>query len=220
MLFLTSFAFLMNDLWDLGKDVIAGRTRPLATGQITRFQVIVSVTAMLALAYLVAWATNAPHVLAAAVVISVAAGLYSPITAKQPLLKNLYAAVLSCSPIVLAGAAVPIERSGITAAFVALFIAGREVLLDVKDLEGDRVAGLRTLAVRLGESNASVLAWAIMTVGLVVYALGARSPLARLALGGVVGAFLWAFAARTAYDIASSRLRLVMLVGIVGMVVC
>lgn len=216
MLLVAMASFMMNDLWDRTKDTSAQRQRPLAQGLLTPREVLVGLSAASALALFVAWLLwPLPLVLVAAAILS-SALLYSPLATAVPVLKNPYAALLCCSPVIYAHAATgrPVFSEGLLV--VAVFIFGRELLLDVKDHEGDWASGQRTLPFYLRLGPAAVLAWLLMGCSLLLLLLQpAPLPSRILRLASALG-FIWALHAGARSPHACERLRVPMLLGAIG----
>jgi 4-hydroxybenzoate polyprenyltransferase len=118
----------------------------------------------------------------------------------MPNLKGVYSAALSSMPIVYI-----VVVLGYGAVYYLLpiasmlFLVGRELLMDIRDLRGDRLAGLVTLPMRLGETVTTRIAFglefsaAVLLIPLVLLAPSIRSALCLIAILATVAgaAFAW-----------------------------
>ena len=142
--------------------------------------------------------------------------LYSPFATTIPLGKNLFAALLSCAPLVYANAVSGRPLFSLSLAAIGLFIAGRELLLDLIDLDGDAAAGQKTVAFYLHRGLAVRVAWMTMFSSLAVMVLlpSGFFPHLLQIMAGL--SLIWA--ARAGLDTPRScrRLRATMLFGSFG----
>ncbi len=159
---LTMFGFIINDVHDRHKDRLAFRLdKPIASG-------CLSVSAGNAAA-LIAFGTSiglsSYFGLASMGVVAITSLLlfgYSRFAQRVPLLKGAYTAVLTLSPAVWGWAATGHLAPFVTLLGIFLFMFGREVLLDVHDMEADRKSGLETIPLVYGAKAARNLAWGLM----------------------------------------------------------
>lgn len=171
----------VNDVVDLDVDRINRPGRPLPSGRLTVTAAILISGLLaatgLALAF---WVGPAPGAIAAGVLIGLL--LYSWRLKASGLPGNLAVGVLAAAtfPFGAAAAAGGWGRWWIPAAFALLYHVAREVIKGVEDLEGDRGAGLRTLALARGPLAASRVAAGLLAI----VALAAPLP----GLLGVYGA--------------------------------
>jgi len=164
----TMIGFVLNDIFDLDKDRIAQRDKPLATGLVSveaaGLAAIVLTGVMLAISFAIARGNSVP------IVFITLAGVivYSWWAQKFPTLKGIATALLCCAPFAYAA-----EISGITFptefyGFLLVFITGRELLLDVKDFEGDRRAGVLTLVAYMNPIPSRIIGWTLMISSIVL----------------------------------------------------
>ena len=145
---LAMFGFCINDIADFEKDRGAGVRRPVATGELSRSAAARLAAMLLACAALLAFVTGTG--LTAAAITAVALVVYSPAARRFPLCKDLYVAAACCGPLYYGATAGGRTCSWISYAVLVCFVAGREVLMDSEEAEGDMRAGVRTIATRIG----------------------------------------------------------------------
>lgn len=164
MFTVTMFGFVINDILDFEKDAAAGVQRPIATGAISSQTALVFAGFLLVGAcWLSAAVGSGGSVLTLAVLALV---LYTPSARRMPLLKGLYVAGLCMAPLYYASVVGQTNFSGAAYVLLALFVLGREILMDANEIAGDRQAGLRTVAEALGPSNTRRLGAAMMIASL------------------------------------------------------
>lgn len=141
-----------NDWMDADKDRINRPGRAIPAGLITPSTLLIAsgVAAALGLASLL-FLTGAHALLF--VVNGVVLVLYNGWGSRRPLIGNLLVAALVASTIIFGALGTGInERVIVAAAFAAAATLARELVKDVQDMEGDRAAGARTLAVLIGRA--------------------------------------------------------------------
>lgn len=164
MFTVTMFGFVINDILDFEKDAAAGVQRPIATGAISSQTALVFAGFLLVGAcWLSAAVGSGGSVLTLAVLALV---LYTPSARRMPLLKGLYVAGLCMAPLYYASVVGQTNFSGAAYVLLALFVLGREILMDAHEIAGDRQAGLRTVAEALGPSKTRRLGAAMMIASL------------------------------------------------------
>jgi geranylgeranylglycerol-phosphate geranylgeranyltransferase len=158
-------AYAVNDYYDLGTDAVAKRSRPLVSGGLRRRTALGLGGAL--------WAVAAvPAFLGGGCVVAFWLGwvvvlwLYSWKLKGWGLAGNLATSLAASSGFALGAAVGGDTGAGVLPALISLALhLGREIAKAVADVEGDRAAGLRTLAVRVGERAALRLAlWCIAGV--------------------------------------------------------
>lgn len=176
----TMVGFLANDIYDRKKDVLSGAQRPIALGKLRPLSAILALITLASLAlmlemYLGDLRTNICLLATLSAVL-----LYSPIAARAPLLKEVYTAGLCVMPLVygaaISGSAIPAPPYFIIAAFVI----GRELILNVMDLDGDLAVGLRTIPSYLGKRTSTFSGWLLMIASSSLLALTPSSEIMRL----------------------------------------
>jgi len=158
---LVAASFVFNDLFDIERDRLGSKNRPLASGRLDPVFALISIGA----AYF--WASffdafqlgGGPSRMA---VLFVAVIVYSPVGRAFPLSKGLYAALLTCIPIAYCQWCVGIRVPPAGYLLLVAFMLGRELLADVRDIEEDTASRITTLAIRLGATPSKVLGWTAM----------------------------------------------------------
>lgn len=121
--------------------------------------------------------------------------LYSPVALRVPLAKGVFVAGLCCAPLWYGAAAGGVRCSPLSYAMLACFVLGREALMDANEMEGDRRAGIRTIAAALGVRFARRAGLALMflpAAGLAAMARGGAARIAGIAtLLSLAGVFAW-----------------------------
>jgi 4-hydroxybenzoate polyprenyltransferase len=190
---LTGFGFQINDLIDYRKDRAAGVQRPVATGILSRRTAFVFACILLLITFaLSAWAGAGVKVLA---VTALALIFYTPAARKAPLFKGLYVAGLCMAPLYYGSVVSGVQYSWSPYALLAVFIIGREALMNSSEMHGDRGAGMVTVAVALGATRAKwsgILAMAFSLAALAVIAGSGPSRIwAAIALILLLCIFIW-----------------------------
>ena len=167
---ITAAGNIDNDLCDLEIDRLIKADRPLVTEAIPLHSARVA-SVVLALLGLAAAGTTGiyPSVVAMAAIVGLY--IYNRSLSGRAVLGNTLIAILGALPIVFGSLAVgedgltTISDAAVVGAMVAFWLhLPREILKDALDLDGDRIAGRRTLAVLYGEKTA--IRWASLTMGI------------------------------------------------------
>jgi geranylgeranylglycerol-phosphate geranylgeranyltransferase len=171
----TMFGFVINDIFDFEKDVAANVRRPIAMGSLTRQAALFFAIFLL----LVVWSLCAAVGSGTSVVMLtvLALVLYTPSVRHLPWLKGLYVAGLSLVPLYYACVVSYVNFSRAAYWLLALFIFGRETLMDAHEIADDRRAGMRTMAIFLGQPQARRLGAVMMILSLACLNLVARGAL-------------------------------------------
>lgn len=168
----TTFGYVTNDLHDIPVDRVNKPDRPLPSGRVRQGSARLAAMALAVIAIAVASRFDALAVGAAVAVLG-ALLLYNWVLKGAVLVGNALVAALSGLALGVGSYAAG-QRSlpWPPALLVCLFILAREILKTIEDVEGDRRAGLRTLATAWGPPRAArVYAWVIG--GFVVASLAA-----------------------------------------------
>jgi geranylgeranylglycerol-phosphate geranylgeranyltransferase len=166
---LTSSAMVLNDIVDLGIDAVNAPQRPIPSGRVTVGEAKALFAIISALGLAISAVMGLPE-LAVAAISYVDAVLYDTVTKKLGLLGNTMVAFTGVSPM-LYGA---VMSDGINSAvaleslMIFLFMVGREIAKGVADVEGDRLHGVRTLAVSWGVRRASFASVAFILAAIAV----------------------------------------------------
>lgn len=156
----TMFGFVVNDIFDYRKDSSAGVKRPIATGSLSRMNAALFSAFLLVAVSLLSAMVGSGRIVMAVTVLALI--VYTPFARIMPLLKGLYVGGLCLVPLYYASAVGDLRASSRAYLLLCLFVMGREMLMDADELEGDRQAGMRTIAVALGESLARRIGIAMM----------------------------------------------------------
>jgi 4-hydroxybenzoate polyprenyltransferase len=173
ILLVTMAAFVLNDLYDVAKDRLAGADKPVALGHVSPAATLLLAVGLIASALASAALLEQGYSLFVVVAALIAVLLYSPLSRRVPVVKGLAAAVLCCAPLAYASAVTSIRFPSAIYLLLIIFMVGRELLLDVLDLRGDLKAGIRTLAAHLGPTLGRGVGWSLMVFSLA--ALAART---------------------------------------------
>jgi 4-hydroxybenzoate polyprenyltransferase len=185
---ITMLGFVINDIFDFEKDVAASVRRPIAMGSLSRQAALFFVIFLL----LVVWSLCAAVGSGTSVVMLtvLALVLYTPVARQAPLLKGLYVAGLSLVPLYYASVISHVNFSSAAYGLLALFIFGRETLMDAHEIADDQRAGMRTMAILLGQPEARQLGAVMMILSLAGLNLLARGVLGKtLAILSVASLF-------------------------------
>jgi 4-hydroxybenzoate polyprenyltransferase len=190
---LTAFGFQVNDVLDFHKDRAAGVKRPIATGIVSRSAATLFALALLVATFaLSAWVGSGGKVLALS---ALALVLYTPSARKLPLIKGLYVAGLCMAPLYYGSVVAAAQYAWHPYLLLAIFIVGREALMDSHEMRGDQSAGMVTVAVLFGETRtkwAGIWAMALsMAVFVAVSGGGISRVSAVIALVSLLFVFIW-----------------------------
>jgi 4-hydroxybenzoate polyprenyltransferase len=190
---LAAFGFQVNDILDFRKDRAAGVERPIATGMVSRSGAALFALALLIITFaLSAWVGSGGKVLS---VSALALVLYTPSARRLPPIKGLYVAGLCVAPLYYGSQVAAAQYAWYPYALLAIFIVGREALMDSHEMRSDRSAGMVTVAVLLGEIRtkwAGIWAMALSLVALVAVCGGGGARVsAAIALVSLLGVLIW-----------------------------
>ncbi|WP_414676528.1 UbiA family prenyltransferase [Longimicrobium sp.] len=178
MTFVTMAGFIINDIYDKSKDALACIQRPVTIGLVTRPQGIIA-SGLLILISLGLTPLHGKSM----VILSITAAsviLYSFFARHFPLFKGLYTALLCCAPLSYGAAVGGGQFPNTVFAALVLYISGREVYLDIRDIEGDSRFGLKTIPVLIGVAAARRMAVILIVVGGLSMLVVVRSTLGYL----------------------------------------
>lgn len=203
-------AFVFNDVFDASADRIGGRRRPIAAGVVSRECGIAAVATIVCVVSVVALSYDV-RIGSLIVVLTLGGLLYSPVAKYCGEVKNTLAAILVLAPIALSVGAVGgvLSRTSLFAGFA--LVAGRELLMDVRDSVIDRSAGRRSLAIILGAARARAFGWSSIAVGVCVCISGPDRwvdvPIVLTTVAALVASIWWLGA-------STNMLRLTMLLAL------
>jgi 4-hydroxybenzoate polyprenyltransferase len=179
MFTLTAFGFVVNDILDYHKDAAAGVTRPIAMGMLSRKAAMLLALALLLSTYAVsAFVGSGGKVLAAT---ALALTLYTPAARYFPPIKGFYVAALCVVPLYYGSAVSRAQYAWPSYVLLAIFVVGREALMDANEVRGDRSSGMVTIAVAFGEARTKRIGIFIMALSLTCGIMIATGGLAKVA---------------------------------------
>lgn len=147
---------LVNDVFDTGIDRVNKPRRPIPSGRLSAPHVLRVYLWGTALVTAAMGALLPGRVFALALAWEALLFFYAARIKRTPLLGNVVIAAV-CASAFLVGALVT-GRYGVLvfpAAFAFILVMGRELVKGAEDVEGDRLAGARTLAVRYGAARSA-----------------------------------------------------------------
>lgn len=150
--FITAYGNIHNDLADIESDRINHPERPLVSGRIGRSSASIWLLVFLVAGLVLASFLNSNSFRIVALV-SIMLFLYSSTLKGIPLLANLWIAIIGMLTFIYAGTLAPgyllwdFSLINAGAMFAFCFHFGRELVKDLQDMEGDKAAGVKTLAV-------------------------------------------------------------------------
>jgi geranylgeranylglycerol-phosphate geranylgeranyltransferase len=179
-------SFAINDYYDWRKDVINAPHRAVPRGRLTPRQTLcIGLTALIA-GTVIGFKVVMGVGLVLFLVGAIGGALYNELVRRLPEWKVAFTAAM-CALIVffdVAAFGLP-NRYLLIGVACLVFVGGRELLMDVRDVVGDRAVGMRTLAVRIGDSRVEVLGFSLLLLSLITMGL-----FCNLAGGGMIRWFL------------------------------
>jgi 4-hydroxybenzoate polyprenyltransferase len=167
---LASFGFLLNDIWDRKVDLLnnAQRLEHEESRVIAGAGYMGFMNLLLGLGLASILGTKG---ILLAVVISAGLVVYTTALRRIAFFSTLLASILSLSPLVspfvlFGGTNDPFLFGVVCVSWAILF--GREILLDLKDVDGDRQVNRRTLPVLMGEEPSAILGATVILGGAIV----------------------------------------------------
>ncbi len=155
----TATVMIVNDVVDAEIDAVNAPQRPIPSGRISREDAL-RAAAAISLLGAAAALIEGPLTAAAYAFVTAAGILYNVWGKKTGLPGNLMVAGLTASPFIyaglLTGRITPLLAT--LTALVFLSVLAREIVKGIADVEGDRRAGVKTLAVTLGPLKAARIA--------------------------------------------------------------
>jgi len=166
--FVVAASFAINDYYDWRRDAINATHRAVPTGKLRRHEALVVGIAALVIGVLLGLRAAEGVSLGVFLVGCLGASVYNEFVRRAPQWKTVMTAALSALIIVF-----DIEVFDLPTRFywIALscfvMVLGRELLMDVRDLRGDRAAGLATLASRAGRRVVERAGFALVGLSLI-----------------------------------------------------
>jgi geranylgeranylglycerol-phosphate geranylgeranyltransferase len=160
-------SMILNDLFDIHVDKINNANRPLVTGEVRPSEATAYAAFLLFCAeYLTRYLPQQMQMVANWAIVNIV--LYTPILKRIPLLKNLSCATVVAFSLYFAGK----SATHIVATSPLLYVAAHtvffgslhnELLLDIRDIEGDAKNNIRTVPGLFGKTAA----WSLATIGMI-----------------------------------------------------
>lgn len=176
---LTSSAMILNDIVDVRIDMVNSPERPIPSGRVSvaEAKALFALTSVTGLA--ISAAMGLPELIIAAVSY-VDAVLYDAVTKRTGLPGNFMVAFTGVSPLLYGAFMGGGVNTAIVLETIMIFLSmvGREIAKGVADVEGDRIHGVKTLAVVHGPERASAASLAFY---LAAVALSPLPPLLGIA---------------------------------------
>lgn len=162
--FLMAGGNIINDYYDIETDKINKPSRPLISYRYNLINIF-----YFSIALFISAVVTSVFITKAAFIISASAAvllfLYSRYFKAMPLVGNIVVSVLSGFLFIFgAEAGGDISRGLFPAAFAFLITLGRELTKDIEDVEGDEIAGMKTLPIMIGKTKTFFAASAVFLV--------------------------------------------------------
>jgi len=156
--FLMSGGNIINDYYDIETDKINKPSRPLIAYKYNLINIFYFSISLFFLAVLFSFfITRTAFIIA--LIASILLFLYSRYFKAMPLVGNIIVSLLSGFLFVFGAEAGGNISSGyFPAAFAFLITLGREITKDIEDVDGDEIAGMKTLPIMIGKTKAYFLA--------------------------------------------------------------
>jgi len=156
--------FVLNDIFDEERDRVNHPTRPIPSGHLSSTTATILYFALLAGTLLTIKLYVPIEQLFMYLTFILLFSNYNFAVEKAPRLKNFYVAITTIIPVWIITDLIGIDRTRfVLIAALVLYIVGRELLMDVQDMDGDG----STLANLLGNRRSVRLAFALQTLAIV-----------------------------------------------------
>ncbi len=190
----TMVGFILNDIFDYKKDVQAEVKKPIAMGQLKRERAVIYIIGLTSLALLIEGIVNKYSSIVILLSTLLGVFFYSPLSKRIPILKGVATAALTLTPIIYASSVLKIQIPYFVYLTILGFIFGREILLDIKDYQGDLQHGIKTIVAYLEIPKSRILSWSLMFISVLYYLSKLSSPysvtLGLLGLTALIVAFI------------------------------
>jgi len=154
--FITSGSMGLNDYFDRDIDKKAHPDRPIPSGKITPMQGLTFSIILFSVSLILSVFINTLCLIIAVVTIDLLI-LYETILKNQGIVGNMVVAFIIAISFIYGGASVGRPEMSLNFTVLAFFLMlGREILMDVTDMEGDKL-NRYTLPMRIGERNATYI---------------------------------------------------------------
>jgi len=150
--------FMLNDVYDVKRDAINAPDRPIPSGKISPQSAKNAAIVIIAMALVVDLTFTIPaQLLELALVVTIIH--YSRLKRNLALVANLVTALACAVSFIYGALTAGNAMAGILPAALTLgLIFGREIIKDAQDQDGDRLEGIKTLPILIGESAAAKVA--------------------------------------------------------------
>ncbi len=154
--FITSGSMGLNDYFDRDIDKKAHPDRPIPSGKITPMQGLTFSIILFSVSLILSVFINTLCLIIAVITIDLLI-LYETILKNQGIVGNMVVAFIIAISFIYGGASVGRPEMSLNFTVLAFFLMlGREILMDVTDMEGDKL-NRYTLPMRIGERNATYI---------------------------------------------------------------
>jgi geranylgeranylglycerol-phosphate geranylgeranyltransferase len=168
--FIAMSGYALNDFFDIDKDRINKPHRPHPSGKLTRNQIFVLAIALFLLSIsfsLIAAKTALELAFYTSALVGVAG--YNLVVRYCAYVKAFYTAAFSSLPLLYDVVVYGLPRMYILAPAAALlFVSAREILMDIRDIPGDKRDAIVTLPMLLGEKTTANVAFSMKMISLVI----------------------------------------------------
>ncbi len=151
----------LNDYCDIKKDAVNKPHRPLVSGKISREEAIVCIDLLLTVSFIISMVVykgNIFRILIFAITMIILSAYNLPIPWFAVIKVFVTALCTVMCLIFICTFEKPSTSYYIFLLSAFLFISGRELLMDIRDIEGDGRMGYKTIPVRIGEQRTIILA--------------------------------------------------------------
>jgi 4-hydroxybenzoate polyprenyltransferase len=207
---ITMVGFILNDMFDLKADLAAQREKPLAKGAISVASAGTVAFILSCGAILVALEVHKGASLEILVCTLCGVTIYSVVARYLPTLKGVATALLCFAPFLYASSVSGVKFPPAYYVLLFLFIFGRELLLDVRDIDADRLAKVRTLAHVLTPMSSRYIGWVLMagSLGLAVVFTQRTAQMLFVAAIGSLGFCFYLYNRSENLGLSTSRITL------------
>jgi len=171
--FISATSLILNDYFDIESDKINAPDRPLPAGLVTKQDVVLLFIVVSTLGFVTSFLIN-PEALAVIILAWAVGFLYNWRFKKAGLIGNLMVSLSVGMTFIFGGIVVsrPFEKLVWSFAIMVLLInLGEEIAADAIDVEGDRQAGSRSLAVLFGSETALKISGAVFLLVIITSTL-------------------------------------------------
>jgi len=166
--------FIINDIYDAKKDKYSSVSKAIAAGKISSETAACVAVFLIAVAVTLAAGISRGASLFVIIAAIVGVSLYSVLAYHLPVFKGFITGTLSCAPFAYAAEISGLNIYASCYILLVVFIAGRELLLDVRDFKADQKANINTLVYYLQPTTSRVLGWMMMAGSIIAVAFYAR----------------------------------------------